>query len=266
MVEQGATATYERKKIKTGIEGLDNLLEGGFPEKGIYILVGGCGTGKTNIGLEFIFKGATKFKERGVFVNLEEEKTRMLTNIKSFGWDFSSLEKENSVRVIAFLRSIMGDINSSLSKVCSPGGSSTLDMQKNIQWLSIDSLISLIEEAAKDIGATRLVIDPWTAVTLLAETGAMARLATMSFFDRLKKMGLTTLITVEKETAYWEQLKFLADGVIELDYVHTDGKAYRGLSVRKIRGSSFREGYFNFSITPKGIKIDVTNFFEGAKV
>jgi len=160
--------------------------------------------------------------------------------------------------VIPYIRAVSSDIENALSAYTS----STSQAQKSVHFLSTNTLIELIKEAVNEIGARRLVIDPLTAISLMADSESLARMGAMTFFKHIAKLGVTALVTVEAETGYWQQLKFIADGVIQLDYVHSEGKAYRGLSIQKIRGSAFTEGYYNFTITNKGIDVQAQSLFD----
>ncbi len=44
-------------RVKTGIEGLDDMLEGGVPKSHTLVVMGSFGTGKTTLGLQFLNQG-----------------------------------------------------------------------------------------------------------------------------------------------------------------------------------------------------------------
>ena len=71
------------KKAKTGINGLDEILEGGLPRGRPTLLYGGPGCGKTVLAMEFVCNGARQFGEPGLFVSFEESREDIKTNFDS---------------------------------------------------------------------------------------------------------------------------------------------------------------------------------------
>ena len=82
------------KKVKTGIQGLDELINGGFPEGRVILVVGGPGTGKTVLASQFLYKGIDDYNENGIFVSLDESKNHYSSEMQNFGWDFKKAEEE----------------------------------------------------------------------------------------------------------------------------------------------------------------------------
>ena len=78
----------------TGIQGLDELMNGGIPDGRVVLLVGGPGTGKTIFAAQFLFKGIKDHKENGVFVSLDENKNHFYSEMEKFGWNFADAEKD----------------------------------------------------------------------------------------------------------------------------------------------------------------------------
>jgi circadian clock protein KaiC len=60
--------------VPTGIEGLDELVSGGFPRGRVVLVLGGPGTGKTILASQFLYKGISQYGENGIFVSLDEVK------------------------------------------------------------------------------------------------------------------------------------------------------------------------------------------------
>ena len=73
------------KRIPTGITGLDKLVEGGFPEGRSILLSGACGTGKTIFSMQYIYNGAKKYSEPGIYVTLDERPELIREDVIRFG-------------------------------------------------------------------------------------------------------------------------------------------------------------------------------------
>ncbi len=61
------------ERVPTGIKGFDNLVEGGLPLGSTVLVSGSPGTGKTILGLEYIYRGANDFGETGMFISFEQD-------------------------------------------------------------------------------------------------------------------------------------------------------------------------------------------------
>lgn len=86
--------------IQTGIKGLDEIFMGGIKQNNIILLEGSPGTGKTTLGLEFIYRGAKELKENGLIISFELSPQKLLRDAKGFGWDLDQLQKKNKIKII----------------------------------------------------------------------------------------------------------------------------------------------------------------------
>ena len=82
---------YEIDRVKTGIPGLDELIEGGFPRGDTILVAGKAGTGKTILANQFLYNGAVMYEEPGVLVTLEESPIAIKRNMLRFNMDFEAL-------------------------------------------------------------------------------------------------------------------------------------------------------------------------------
>src|SRR5438445_562829 len=80
------------ERVHTGIPGLDHVLEGGFPKGARVLIAGGAGCGKTIYCGQYLYKGATRYGEPGVYVTTEEPPQEFRSNMLRFGWDFKRIE------------------------------------------------------------------------------------------------------------------------------------------------------------------------------
>ena len=97
------------------------------------LLEGGIGTGKTTMGVEIVYRGASVFGEPGIIVLFEVSPDRLVRDATCFGWDLAALERERKLKIIFTTRQVFRH-----------------ELQQ------ADSL--LLEEAA-EIGARRIYVD-----------------------------------------------------------------------------------------------------------
>ncbi|MFW9944179.1 MAG: ATPase domain-containing protein, partial [Candidatus Sifarchaeia archaeon] len=91
---------FEIERVNTGIPGLDDLIEGGFPRGDIILVAGRAGTGKSILVNQFLYKGVTEYGEPGVLVTLEEPPHLIRRNMMRFGMDLAALEKEGKLSIV----------------------------------------------------------------------------------------------------------------------------------------------------------------------
>ena len=78
--------------IRTGIAGLDEILLGGIPKNNTIVVQGETGTGKTLLGMEFIYRGITQFDEPGMIVIFETSARKLIRDAMAMGWDLEDLQ------------------------------------------------------------------------------------------------------------------------------------------------------------------------------
>jgi circadian clock protein KaiC len=239
--------------VGTGIEGLDELLNGGLPAGGTYALVGASGTGKSILSFQYLFNGITKFDEAGVYILLEEDKEPFARNISGFGWDLSALEASGKLACIPFTKSIVGDIEATFEKGALSGDTDRANQLR--QYLTIDSLYEHIRESVERIGARRVVIDSMTVITLLSSSQLVARMQLLWLIQRLRRLNVTSIITIEEGIGYWRDTLFLCDGIIGVMLRERAGIFERGLVIEKIRGAGHDTGVRPLKIGQQGIRV-----------
>jgi circadian clock protein KaiC len=79
------------QKIRTLIEGFDDVSHGGMPTGRTTLISGTSGTGKTLFAVQFLYNGIIHFDEPGIFVTFEEAPNDIIRNAYSFGWGFTKI-------------------------------------------------------------------------------------------------------------------------------------------------------------------------------
>ncbi len=232
------------KKTPTYINGLDEILNGGLPTGRTTLVVGEPGSGKTVMGIEFMFRGAIN-EEPGVFLGFEEPVKVIRENAHTFGWDFRSLEKDERL----FLMEGYLDPEAVMSG-----------------RFSIKPMLSIIRGKAKEMGAKRVVIDALDVLFNLFETPSQVRSELHQLNRWLTESGLTSILTLKPRenppgSLFQDFFYSMADCVIHLDARLFNQISTRRLRVVKYRGSSFGRNEYPFVITEEGIRtIPITRF------
>ncbi len=217
-------------RVKTGIEGVDDLISGGLIPGSLTLLTGTAGTGKTIFSSQFIHNGATKFNQPGVYVSFEEPADNIKANAKNLGWDFEKLEKEKKVIFVRY------------------------------DPYHIEDISDLIETNIKKIGAQRVVIDSVSSLGLYVRDVPELRRMIFNVSLLLRKLGCTSILTSEilplqKSLSRFGIEEFVTDTVIVLYYLRADSQYSRSMTVWKMRGSSHSQKLHPYRITDKGIVV-----------
>ncbi|HLN31647.1 MAG TPA: ATPase domain-containing protein, partial [Gemmataceae bacterium] len=88
----------EIDQIQTGIYGLDEIFLGGILKGNLILVEGAVGTGKTLLGVEFIYRGITEQDEPGIIVVFETSPKKLIRDAAGFGWDLDELQQRNKLK------------------------------------------------------------------------------------------------------------------------------------------------------------------------
>ncbi|MEM3030305.1 MAG: ATPase domain-containing protein [Candidatus Micrarchaeia archaeon] len=229
------------EKAKTGIPGLDELIEGGINRGSVVSVTGETGTGKTTFATQFLYKGAAEYGEPGLFISFEESKGILYRNMARFGWDLDELERK---RKFVFIEYPLTEVEQFAA-------------QENV-----------IRNLVDTIGVERIAIDSISALALTWESEKDRRQGLLKIMDRLRKWGCTSIVTAESEGEVAtgtprtkHGAEWLSDGLIHLYNIRKGNYRERALEVVKLRGVSHECKIIPMSFTSKGLALHPTKLF-----
>ena len=216
----------DTKLVRTGVAGLDDLLPGGIPRGNIILVEGAIGTGKTTMGVEFVYRGASEFDEPGIIVVFEVSPEKIMRDAAGFGWELRKLEQQGRLKIVFTTREVL---------------------RQELQ--QADSV--LLEEAAK-IGARRIFIDG-VARLVSGNTTGESRSAFHVLTEGLQRENLTAILAVEASSlngTSGDSLpeESIADTVIRLRMEDVQRAVSRSIEIVKSRGQDFQMGRHTFRI------------------
>jgi circadian clock protein KaiC len=229
---------HELHKSPTGIQGFDEITDGGLPAGRPTLVCGGAGCGKTLFGMEFIVRGATQFNEPGVFMSFEETNEELIQNVSSLGFDLDDLVKNKKI--------VLEHVHIERSEIAETGE------------YDLEALFIRLGYAIDSIGAKRVVLDTIESLFAGLPNQLILRAELRRLFRWLKEKGVTAIITGERgnETLTRQGLEeYVSDCVIMLDHRVTQQNSTRRLRIVKYRGSIHGTNEYPFLINEDGFSI-----------
>ena len=227
-------------QVSSGNDGLDLILRGGLPAHRLYLLEGAPGSGKTTLGLQFLFE-AVRRGERALYITLSETREELAVVAASHGWDLDAFD----VFELSAAEEVLG---------------SARDQSILHSWeMELGETIRLIEAEVERVQPARVVFDSLSEMRLLAQDPLRYRrqvLALKQFFAGRQ----TTVLLVDdlsgSATGADSHLHSLCHGVVTLERLTLDfGAARRRLQVQKLRGVDFIAGFHDFAIRRGGLDV-----------
>ena len=225
-------------KVLTGIQGLDEVTDGGLPKGRVTLVCGRAGCGKSLLGMEFLVHGAVDYGEPGVCMNFEETEEKLTANVASLGFDLRDLTKRKmlSVDYVSIERTQIAETGE----------------------YNLDGLFIRLAQAVKAIKAKRVVLDSVEALFSGIADSAILRSELSRLFRWLEDQKLTAIVTGEAgaNTLTRHGLEeYVADCVISLDHRVTEQISTRRLRIVKYRGTSHGTDEYPFLIDEDGISV-----------
>ena len=224
-------------KILTGMDGFDEITDGGLPRGRTTLVMGGPGCGKTVFALQALVNNARRNREASIFVAFEESTAQIVTNAATFGWDLPGLVKKK----LFFLDARLAP------EVVKAGEFDLIGM------------LNLLQAKAEEIKATCVVFDGIDVLLGLLDNPAAERREIYRIREWLLRTGLTGIITqkvsVHDHNDRYGFLQFMVDCVVVLHHQVVDGSAFRNLRVMKYRGSGFAGDEFPITLTSEGMQL-----------
>jgi KaiC/GvpD/RAD55 family RecA-like ATPase len=247
-----------REKVKTGIAGLDDMLEGGLIPGRPYVVSGASGTGKTTLAMQFLREGA-KAGEDVMYVALDEPPNEVKSNLSAFGWD---LER---IRVFDATCDIMGidktpvrDVSTERKVVSFAQVSNSIrrTSDKGPADITINTLQELLKQEMRVRKYSRVVIDSVTSLRFFYIKTSEEYAAVQSFFRLMSDLGITSILTVHlPEVSKMDAESHIARGEIRLHKWFNGRGLVRGITIEKYRGSTHDTKMRLIKIDSDGISV-----------
>jgi KaiC/GvpD/RAD55 family RecA-like ATPase len=210
----------------TGIQGLDDLIGGGFLRGSLVMLAGNPGTGKSVFATKFLSVGITDFEESGIYVSFGETKETFMQNMtKQFGPEVGKSLRSEKFKFLEY--TVMTDVG-------------------------LDAVLKSISDEVRRTGAKRLVIDSYSAMAQVFQTDQIRTFLHSVLGELIRETGCTTIVICEVPRGAANLgvgvEEFVSDGVMLLSFQELDGRPIRQIEILKMRGSKLEKMKCVFSL------------------
>jgi KaiC/GvpD/RAD55 family RecA-like ATPase len=216
----------ESERTSTGVEGLDEVIEGGIPKGSVAMLTGGPGTGKTTFASHFIFEGLEK-GENCIYISTEERPDDIKKDAAQFGIEFDKYTGHFRIPYIVPSDDIM------------------------------DEITQMISEGDHD----RIVLDSISVLAMFWGEDRNIRMLIKDLINQLRKSGATILITAELPSEEGKLSRhgvteYVVDGVIKMYGFALGQSSFRSAQVVKMRRTNIDGNVLNVAIDEQGMHIE----------
>ncbi len=219
-------------RITTGIKGLDEMMDGGFPKGHSVAVIGSFGTGKTTFAMQYIWEGL-KNGEKCIFLSLEEDENSIIETAKSFGWDFEKYLDDSLLLI---------------------------KLEPEDAGSSVKRLEGEIPQVIKEFGASRIAIDSVSLITMLFKSEEDKRTNLFALSKSIKDSGATAILTAEVDpknpnVSRDGLVEYVVDGVILLTPREMNNRIMLTLKILKMRRTKHSREVKPYEISSEGIEV-----------
>ncbi|MCP8967247.1 RAD55 family ATPase [Ectobacillus ponti] len=217
--------------VETGIQGLDQLLGGGIPQHASVLVEGPPGSGKTIMGMQYIWRGVAR-GEPGIYIVIQELPEQLHQQMQSFGWNSRSAEQQGKLQL--------------------------LSIDPYALYHDMLATEGLLERIIGSMHCQRLVIDGIGLFSCFAPDKREQRAVLYTLRNLLRRKGVTALLINEGSMAQegYNMEHYMMDGVLQLRNRKKGRQLERTVEVLKMRGVPAAEGEHPYRITGQGIVIE----------
>lgn len=220
-------------RVPTGIEGLDEVMEGGLRLGTVNLVGGGAGCGKSILSMQYLVEGIRKYDEAGMYISFEENPEKIIQDFRSFGWDLKQYVADKKLIILYYTPE-------QVERFLESGG-------------------GIVRDLIETLAVKRMVVDSLTAFSLLFPTELEKTKGILKLFDSIHDWGVTSLMTSEQEPNPSMHkstvIEFQVDGVVLLYNIRKGDIRERSLEIFKMRATKHSAKIFPMQITDTGVTI-----------
>jgi circadian clock protein KaiC len=237
------------QRVSTGIQGFDELIQGGFPKGSFTVISGNPGTGKTIYGIQFLWNGLVN-EEKCLYICLEQPRWDIIEQAWQFGWDLESMQAKGLLTFYSLDSDSLYD-SQRLNEIIS------LAKQQHFTRIVLDSITSFVYAVTN----SSTLIDAAERGLTPSIYSEMARSNVLKLMDEFKKTGSTIVGTAQNikndlDDSGYTVSAYRGDGLIVVNAGVVGNTLARNIQVKKMRKTKIDGAPYSFDFSEQGILIN----------
>lgn len=235
------------ERTPSGVEGLDEILGGGFVRGSCVVVSGGPGSGKSTLCSQFIYRGYKEHGDGGVYVTCTESPEEVKNNFRDHGWDIDEATRIGKIALLD-MRPVIATESGIITR------NEALFKGEKIPF-SIVAKATL--DATRRMKARRVVIDSLTTIEMQYKDDFEVRQGLLGLVQGLSAEDCVSLMIVESLGSRnsipieWA----LSHGAIQLNYVSENSEVVRSIQVVKMKRTAHDQTIYGMEIAKEGIVV-----------
>lgn len=219
-------------RAKLGVKSLDKALGEGIPWGSSVLISGVAGSGKTILCLEFIYRGAVEFGEKGILFSFEETTERLITAAHGMGWELDEQIKKGNIEIVFVPQT----------------------------EILVERDLLMMKERIEKMGAKRIAIDSVSVFVHKIQSPQAVRekvfqIATLVQMAQAIGFFATDIHYGDNQISRFGVEETVVDGVILLTSTENGYARERYLEIYKLRNTAHVTGRHKMVIERGGVKI-----------
>jgi len=240
------------KRIPMYIQGLDENIEGGIPEKHIVLVCGSAGTMKSSITFNVLYNEALIGKT-GIYISLEQSYDSLVEHIRNMGYDLSRINLIHINELQNLIPKLQEYKNSNKGNViiidlgCIRKEIKDVKVAGNRSWMNV--IKNIVLKTKQALPSELLAIDSLSALYVLSKF-ENPRIELFFIFEFLRDSGMTSYLISEmpldgSRYSQYEVEDYLSDGIIFLNLSKLRRTVVREIRVVKLRATDANNDVFS---------------------
>jgi KaiC/GvpD/RAD55 family RecA-like ATPase len=234
---------------KVGVPGFDEILGSDLNPGSCILLQGGPGSGKTTFSMKFLYEGATKYNEPGLYVTLCENPDEIRRNMLQYKWDLAKLEEEEKFQFI----------DARPVRLTPEGYIVPNEALFRGETIPFSHISTIIRDRVQEMGAKRLVLDSLTVLTGQYENQAYVRQGVLGLIQSLSNLECTSILISEGSEVSPDRQHLeswaVVPAIVLLYYIRKNSIMTRAIQILKFRGARHSPDVHHMEIGDDGVVV-----------
>ncbi|MFB6282823.1 MAG: RAD55 family ATPase [Halobacteria archaeon] len=225
----------EGERVPVGIEGFDEMSNGGFPGNSVNIVTGKAGAGKTTFSTHYALAGGED--ETALYINVDGLRDAVLRNARQYDMGIEEAVEAGDLYLEDY---------------------ETVLAERGEEITGFRDLKRVVSHMIEELGITRLVVDSVAGLSFVGDSRTQIRGSIINFIRKIRSHDVTAVLVSEchgeSKTRYGVE-EYIGDSLVVLSIEEVDNGLKRYVSIPKMRYTDHDTSFRPLEISNEGMVV-----------